>query len=61
MCWVNTGLKMTYLTSLYLSHILQAIKDLFDPKSCELPTLVENGMLSKPMESYTLLSHGITM
>ena len=49
--------KMTYLTTLYLSHTLQAIEDLYDLKSCELPTLMENGMPNKPMESYTLLSH----
>ena len=61
MCWVNTSPKMTYLTTLYLSHTLQAIEDLFDPKSCELPTLVDNDMPSEPMESYTLMSHGITM
>ena len=53
--------KMTYLTTLYLIHTLQAIEDLFDPKSCELLTLLENGMPSKPMESYTLMSHGNTM
>ena len=45
---------MTYLTTLYLSHTLQAIEDLFDPKGCELPTLVESDMPSKPMEPYTL-------
>ena len=61
MYWVNTNPKMTYLTNLYLSHTLQAIKDLFDPKCCELPTLVDNCMPSKPIESYTLMSHGITM
>ena len=38
----------------YLSHTLQAITDLFDPKSCELPTLVESDMLNKPIEPYTL-------
>ena len=46
--------KITYSITRYLSHTLQASKDLFDPKSCELFTLVENGMPSKPMESYTL-------
>ena len=61
MCWVNTKPKMTYVTTLYLSHTLQAIEDLFYHKSSELPTLVENGMPNKPMESYTLTSHGITM
>ena len=61
MCLVNTSLKMTYLTTFYLSHTLQAIEGLFDPKSCELPTSVENGMPRKRMESYTLMSHGITM
>ena len=43
--------KMTYSSTLYLSHTLQAIEDLFDPKSCKLPTLVENDMPSKPTES----------
>ena len=52
---------MTYLTTLCLSHTLQAIEDLFDPKSCELLTLVENGMPSKPITSYTLMSHCMTM
>ena len=33
-------------------------KDLSDPMNSELPTLVENGMSSKPMESYILISHG---
>ena len=61
MCWVNTCLKITYLTTLCLSYTLQVIEDLFDPKSCELPTLVEKGMQSKPMKSYTFMSHGITM
>ena len=46
MCWLNTSLKMNYLTSLYLSHTLQAIEDLFDPKSSELPTLVEDRCLA---------------
>ena len=46
--------KMSYSTTLYLSHTLQAIEDLLDPKSCELPTLVENYMPKKPMESYAL-------
>ena len=36
MCWVNTSLKMTYLTTLYLSHTLQVTEDIFDLKSCEL-------------------------
>ena len=45
--------KMTYSTTLYLSHTLQAIKDLLDPKSCE-STLVENDMPNKPMKSYAL-------
>ena len=45
--------KMAYLTTLYLSHTSQAIEDLFDHKGCELPTLVENGMPNKPMESYS--------
>ena len=53
--------KMTYLTTLYISHTLQAIEDLFDPKGFELPTLVENGMPNKPMESSILMNHGITM
>ena len=52
---------MTYLTTLCLSHTLQDIEDTFDPKSCELPTLVENGMPRKPIEYCTLMSHGITM
>ena len=52
---------MTYSATLYLSHTLQDFKDLFDPKSCELPTLVENDMPNKPMESYALISHGTTM
>ena len=43
--------KMIFLTTLYLSHTLQVIENLFDPKSCELPILVENGIPSKPMES----------
>ena len=51
MCWANKSLKMTYLTNLCLRFTLQAIEDLVNPKSCELPTLVENGMPSKPMES----------
>ena len=46
--------KMTFSTTLYLSHTLQAIEDLLDPKSCELSTLVENYMPNKPIESYAL-------
>ena len=46
--------KMTYSTTLYLSHTLQDFEDLYDSKSCALPTLVENDMPSKPMKSYTL-------
>ena len=46
--------KMAYSTTLYLSLTLQAIEDLFDPKSCKLTTLVENDMSNKPMKSYAL-------
>ena len=46
--------KMTYSTTFYLTHTLQAIKDLFDYKSYELPILVENDMPNKPVESYAL-------
>ena len=46
--------KMTYSTTLYLTHTLQAIEDLFNSKSCELPTLMENDMPNKPVESYAL-------
>ena len=53
--------KMTYSTPLYLRHTLQAIEDLFDPKNCELPTLVESDKRNKAMESYTLISHEITI
>ena len=53
--------KITYLTTLYLRHTLQVVEDLFDPKSYELPTLVENGMSNNTIESYTFMSHGITM
>ena len=42
--------KLIYSSTLnYLCHILKAIKSLFDPKSCELPTLVESDMHNKPM------------
>ena len=46
--------KMTYSTTLCLSHTLQANEDLLDPKSCELTTFLENDMPNKPMESYAL-------
>ena len=52
--------KMAYSTTLYLGHTLQAIEDLFDPKSCKLPTLVENDMPNKPMESYALSIVGLS-
>ena len=51
--------KMAYSTTLYLSHTLQATEDLFDPKSCKLPTLVENDMPIKPMDSYALSIMGL--
>ena len=51
--------KMVYSTTLYLSHTLQAIEDLFDPKSCKLPTLVKNDMSNKPMDSYALNIMGL--
>ena len=53
MFWVNLSLNNLFNYP-YLSHTLQAIEDLFDPKSCELPTLVESDMSNKPMEPYTL-------
>ena len=43
---------MTNLTTLYISHTLQTIEDLFDLKGCELPTLVESDMPNKPIEPY---------
>ena len=46
--------KMIYSTTFYVSHTLQAIEDLYDPKSCKFSTLVENDMPNKPMESYAL-------
>ena len=49
MFWVNLSLN-DLLNYPYPSHTLQAIEDLFDPKSCELPTLVESDMPNKPME-----------
>ena len=45
---------MTNSTTLYISHTLQAIEDLFDLKGCELPTLVESDMPNKPIEPYKL-------
>ena len=45
--------KNDLLNHLDLSHALQSIKDLFDPKSSELPTLMENVIPNKPMEYHT--------
>ena len=53
MFWVNLSLNDLFSYP-YLSHTLQVIKDLFDPKGCELPTLVESDIPNKPMEPYTL-------
>ena len=51
MFWVN--LSLNNLSNYpYLSHTLQTFKDLFDPKCCALPTLVESDMSNKPM-AYT--------
>ena len=53
MFWVNWNLNDLF-NHPYLSHTLQAFKDLVDPKYCGLPTSVECDMPNKPMESYTL-------
>ena len=53
MFWVNWSLNDLF-NYLYLSHTLQVIEDLVDPKSCALPTLVESDIPNKPMEPYTL-------
>ena len=53
--------KLFYSSTLYKATHYKLYKDLFDPKSCELPTLVESDMRNKPMEFYPLISHKITI
>ena len=53
MFWVNTILKLPIQLPFTQAIHYKLYKELLDPKSCELSTLVESGMPKKSVESYT--------